>query len=32
MAAFGNLLTVYTLEASIGTAKSQETWTYAKLD
>ena len=28
----GNLLTIYNIEASIGTAKSQETWTYAKLD
>ena len=32
MAAFGNLLTVYNLEASIGTSKSAETWTYAKLE
>ena len=28
----GNLLTIYNLEASIGTSKSQETWTYAKLE
>ena len=28
----GNLLTIYNLEASIGTSKSAETWTYAKLD
>ena len=28
----GNLLTIYNLEASIGTSKSEETWTYAKLD
>ena len=27
-----NLLTIYNLEASIGTSKSEETWTYAKLD
>ena len=27
-----NLLTIYNLEASIGTSKSAETWTYAKLD
>ena len=27
-----NLLTIYNLEASIGTSKSSETWTYAKLD
>ena len=32
MAAFGNLLTVYNLEASIGTAKSKDTWTYSKLE
>ena len=32
MAAFGNLLTVYNLEASIGTEKSQDTWTYSKLE
>ena len=32
MATFGNLLTVYNLEASIGTSKSEETWTYAKLE
>ena len=32
MAAFGNLLTVYNLEASIGTAKSQDTSTYSKLE
>ena len=28
----GNLLTIYNLEASIGTSKSSETWTYAKLE
>ena len=28
----GNLLTIYNLEASIGTSKSAETWTYAKLE
>ena len=28
----GNLLTIYNIEASIGTSKSKETWTYAKLD
>ena len=28
----GNLLTIYNLEASIGTSKSEETWTYAKLE
>ena len=27
-----NLLTIYNLEASIGTSKSAETWTYAKLE
>ena len=27
-----NLLTIYNLEASIGTSKSSETWTYAKLE
>ena len=32
MAAFGNLLTVYNLEASIGTSKSENTWSYAKLE
>ena len=32
MAAFGNLLTVYNLEASIGTSKSEDTWSYAKLE
>ena len=32
MAAFGNLLTIYNLEASIGTEKSQYTWTYSKLE
>ena len=32
MASYGNLLTVYNLEASIGTAKSQDTWTYSKLE
>ena len=28
----GNRLTIYNLEASIGTSKSAETWTYAKLE
>ena len=32
MASYGNLLTVYNLEASIGTAESQDSWTYAKLE
>ena len=32
MAAFGNLLTVYNLEASIGTSKSEDAWSYAKLE
>ena len=32
MAAFGNLLTVYNLEVSIGTSKSEDTWSYAKLE
>lgn len=32
MASFGNLLTIYNIEASIGTSKSDSSWTYAKLE
>lgn len=32
MSAFGNLLTIYNLEASIGTSKSEDTWSYSKLE